>query len=90
LQYFGCVNTTVPNDTVQQQFIKNDRMLYKKNEVFRFVKDFADFEPLSTGEIFAFDGEEPLVAGNNECIIFPRPDVPVGGEVCLIGLFMGK
>jgi succinylglutamate desuccinylase len=88
LQYFGCVDTTVPYDSVRQQFIKNDRMLYKKNESFRFVKDFADFEPLHAGEAFAFDGDEPLVAGKNECIIFPRPNVPVSGEVCLIGLFM--
>ncbi len=88
LQYFGVVDTKVPNDTVLQQFIKNDRMLYKKNENLRFVKDFADFEPLPAGEVFAFDGDEALVAGKNECIIFPRPNVPVGGEVCLIGLFM--
>lgn len=63
-------------------------MIYKKNAEFKFVKDFKDFEPLPEGQTFAFDGDEPLVAGKNECIIFPRPDVPVGGEVCLIGTFI--
>lgn len=86
LQYFGNIDAIVPEDHVVQQFIKNDRMLYKKNEVFRFVKEFKDFESLPENEPFAFDGEEAYIAGKNECIIFPRPDVPVGGEVCLIGI----
>jgi len=85
LQYFGNIDIIIPYDNVARQFIKNDRMLYKKNDAFRFVKDFKDFEPLPTNEPFAFDGDEPLIAGENECIFFPRPNVPVGGEVCLIG-----
>lgn len=86
LQYFGNIDMVVPYDNVSQQFIKNDRMLYKKNDVFRFVKDFKDFESLPANEPFAFDGNEPLIAGKNECIFFPRPNVPAGGEVCLIGI----
>ncbi|MES2216393.1 MAG: succinylglutamate desuccinylase/aspartoacylase family protein [Patescibacteria group bacterium] len=86
LYYFGNIDQIVPFDTVKQQVIKNDRMLYKKNDNFRFVKDFKDFEPLPVGQPFAFDGDEPLSANPDECIIFPRPNVPVGGEVCLIGL----
>ncbi len=86
LQYFENIEPTTPYDNVVQQIIKNDRMLYKKNENFKFVKDFKDFEPLPSGKAFAFDGDEPLIAGENECIIFPRPDVPIGGEVCLIGI----
>ena len=86
LQYFDNIDTVVPFDNVAQQFIKNDRMLYKKNDKFGFVKDFKDFEPLPANEPFAFDGDELLIAGQNECIIFPRPNVPVGGEVCLIGI----
>lgn len=85
LQYFGNIDTSVPYDNVAHKFIKSDRMLYKKNDAFRFVKDFKDFEPLPANEPFAFDGDEPLIAGENECIFFPRPNVPVGGEVCLIG-----
>ncbi len=86
LQYFENIDAVVPYDNVTQQIIKNDRMLYKKNEVFRFVKDFKDFESLPANEPFAFDGDEPLIAGENECIFFPRPNVPIGGEVCLIGI----
>ena len=86
LQYFGSIDTLAPYDAVPQRFIKNDRMLYKKSDNFRFVKDFKDFESLLPNEPFAFDGEEPLIAGNNECIFFPRPNVPIGGEVCLIGI----
>ena len=86
LQYFGNIDTEVPYDNLKQQFIKNDRMLYKKNEAFRFVKDFKDFEPLPSNKPFAYDGDEPLIAGENECIFFPRPNVPIGGEVCLIGI----
>lgn len=86
LQYFENIEQRIPYDNVPQQLIKNDRMLYKKNENFRFIKEFMDFEPLPAGAIFAYDGDDALVAGENECIIFPRPNVPVGGEVCLIGI----
>ena len=88
LQYFGNIDMVIPNDNIKQQVIKNERMYYKKNLEFKFVKDFKDFEVLPAGKPFAFDGEESLIAGENECIIFPRPNVPAGGEVCLIGSFI--
>ena len=85
LQYFGNIDPIVSYDSVERQFIGNDRMLYKKTNDFRFVKDFKDFEPLPEGKPFAFDGDEALLAGKDECIIFPRPHVAIGGEVCVIG-----
>lgn len=84
MQYFGCIDASVEYDSIAQKHITASRIIYKKNEPFRFVKNFLDFEPLPVGQPFAFQGNEPEIAGENECILFPRPNEPVGGEVCII------
>ncbi len=87
LQYFGCVDNQVEFSNIQQKLFKVKRMVYKKTKDFKFIKDFVDFELLPTDKAFAIDGTEEYVASTNEAIIFPRPDVPINGEVCIIGEF---
>lgn len=84
LRYFGCVDREVENTPVKKKFIQAEKVIYKQNEEFAFVKEFKDFEKLLSDELFAFDGKTPIFAGKNDLIVFPRPNVPVGGEVCII------
>lgn len=87
LQYFECIDKKVEYSDVKQRFFKVKRMIHKKTESFKFVKNFKDFEKLPVDEVFALDGTASHVASDNEYIIFPRPDVAVGDEVCIIGSF---
>ena len=86
LQYFAVIDPVVDYDKVIQKEYRIDRLLYKMSSNFRFAKNIKDFEMLSSNQPFAYDGGTPLVAGDKEYIIFPRPDVEIGGEVCIIAL----
>lgn len=86
LQHFGCIEEVVKNDSIMQKKMRAVKMLQKKSKGFRFVKKFKDFEPLSAGKVFAYDGAIAHKARAGERIIFPRPNVPVGGEVCIIAV----
>ncbi len=87
LQYFGCVETTIPYSQVEQKYLDVKEVIYKRTEGFKFSKKFKDFEGLPTGEPFLFDGDVSRTAEEGECIIFPRPDVAIGGEAGIIGKF---
>ncbi len=85
LQYFGCIDDVVKKDDVKQLYLKANRMIFKKTSAFRFVRNFKDFEKLPYGKIFATDGKDiSYRAGKSEHIMFPRPQVKIGGEVCII------
>lgn len=89
LQYFNCTDKKVEYVSCTQKYVSVKRILYKKTSGFRFTKEFKDFEILPVGKAFAIDGEVQHVAVKNECILFPRPTVKVGEEVCIIGEFKG-
>lgn len=88
LYYFGCIENKVEYSSREQSYIRVKRMVYKKTSKFKFIKEFKDFEKLPTNRVFAFDGDVRLKASKNECILFPRPNVKVGEEVCIIGEFV--
>jgi succinylglutamate desuccinylase len=58
---------------------------YKKTNIFRFAKDFLDFEFLPTGQPFAWDGNTTYIAKPGECIVFPRPNSAVGEPAFILG-----
>ncbi|MES2213870.1 MAG: succinylglutamate desuccinylase/aspartoacylase family protein [Patescibacteria group bacterium] len=89
LQHFKCIENKIKYSPVEQRIVRVKRMLYKQTTKFRFVKEFKDFERLSGGRVFATDGALKLKASQGECMLFPRPGVKVGEEVCVIGEFLG-
>ncbi|HMB66313.1 MAG TPA: succinylglutamate desuccinylase/aspartoacylase family protein [Patescibacteria group bacterium] len=89
LEYFGAVkNEAGEYNKRPQRSVQVVRAVKKKTEDFGFVKDFADFKKLTPGEVFAWDGEEKYVAGEDECIIFPDSDQKIGDEVFVLGRFV--
>jgi succinylglutamate desuccinylase len=84
LQYFGSIDRKVAHSSSSQTFIRVKRMILKKSNKFRFVKNFKDFERLKQGSPFAYDGETAYKAAKNECILFPRPKGKIGSEACII------
>ncbi len=60
-----------------------DRAVYRKTQRVTFLKEFKNFEELAPGQVFAIDGEEKLIAGENEFILFPRSEAEK--EIALIG-----
>ncbi len=87
LYYFGCIEKKVEYSSVKQQYLSVKKMIYKKTDEFKFVKSFKDFERLPAKKVFATDGKTKHTAIKNECILFPRPDVKIGGEAGIIGEF---
>ena len=48
-------------------------------------REFADFEALSEGELIGNDGEKPVYAPKNTCIIFCRKRDEPGEEAFILG-----
>ncbi len=85
LQYYGCISKNIPYSQRQQKKIEAKKAVFKITNDFYFTKKFADFEILVPGEVFARDGKQAYIAGENECIIFPHPETAIGEEVFVIG-----
>lgn len=85
LTYFGAIDEVVSMNTDSQKIIKIDKIVTKQTDNFSFVKEFNDFDSLLEGEVFAVDGSIHHIAESNQCIIFPRPNKPVGGDVFILG-----
>lgn len=85
LQYFGCVEQLKPIVRRPQKLIVAQSSVLKKSKDFKFTKPWKSFDRLASGEVFARDGDIEYIAKSNECIIFPRPDAPIGSEVFAIG-----
>ncbi len=85
LQHFGNIDEVEPFSAVAQRRVKAERMIKKMTDSFKFSREYKDFERLADGEIFATDGDITHMAGEGECIIFPRVTVAIGGEACIIG-----
>ena len=87
LQHFGCIDVCVEDYALSQDHVKVTKLVKKQTESFTFSDNFYDFEVLPTDRPFIIDGEE-LFANPGEVIMFPRPDVAVGEEVCIVGEFI--
>ncbi len=86
LSYFGCIDEVVEKKKlIEQKRVRAKKILYKQTENFVFTKNFVDFEALPTDQPFIIDGLHKEIATTGDIIMFPRADVPVGGEVCIIG-----
>ncbi len=84
LSLFGAINNQVTLNDLPQRVIQIDKIVTKKTNDFYFVKEFNDFDTLTAGEVFAKDGEIEYIADKNQCIIFPRPNKPIGGDVFIL------
>ncbi|MEK7518876.1 MAG: succinylglutamate desuccinylase/aspartoacylase family protein, partial [Patescibacteria group bacterium] len=80
LRYYGCIEGDVPTPTQTPKYVHIVRSVLKQTNALSFAKDFADFEALPEGDVFAKDGDTEYRAGKGECIIFPRPEKEIGGE----------
>ncbi len=87
LRFFGCIAGSIPAPKQTPKYVHITRAVLKQTNGLSFTKDFADFEALPEGEVFAKDGDTEYRAGKGECIIFPRPQKEIGGEAFLIGKF---
>lgn len=88
LNYFGAISKQVEYSKKSQKIVKVYKAAKKKSENFSFVKDFADFEELPAGEVFAQDEETEYIAGEGECIIFPNSNKKIGDEVFVLGKYL--
>jgi succinylglutamate desuccinylase len=86
LAYFGVIPEleAAPN-SARKKLVRVYRVGHKKSEDVSFLRDYADFEPLAAGEVFARDGDIEYKANAGDCIIFPHANGPVGSEIFLIG-----
>lgn len=83
---FGLRHVSAPsNFDGEPRFIRALRSIIRRSEDLRFGREFRTFEALKPGELILTDGGRRYVAGTDEVIIFPRPEHPVGTEVCIIG-----
>jgi succinylglutamate desuccinylase len=89
LAHFGVIEDVITSPSpITQTFVTVKKLIKKQTEQFSFSKDFKDFELLPTDSPFITDGDTEVYAEENEVILFPRADVPVGEEVCIIGEFV--
>lgn len=90
LSYFGVIDDRIAYDTHEQKYFRVKKLHKKQTDGFRFTEQFHDFELLPTNRPFIIDGNTEITASINEAIMFPRADVPVGEEVCIVGEFLKK
>jgi succinylglutamate desuccinylase len=84
LSYFGSITTQTSVELVPKRFVRAEKIIYKKTERFKFIKEFHDFELLEEGMVFANDDNISYSAEKDECIIFARPHAILGTEACII------
>jgi succinylglutamate desuccinylase len=85
LSYYKAIDRETNYYNKPGKIIKVFRAIKKKTADLEFIKQFADFEELPAGEVFARDGEEEYVAGKGEYIIFPDSKKGVGEEAFILG-----
>jgi succinylglutamate desuccinylase len=85
LQYFEVISSQVSYDDYEKRIIEAVEIIKKESDDFKFNREFKEFEKLVSGEEIATDGEKKYIAKENQVIIFPRPNNPIGVEVCIIG-----
>lgn len=84
LHYGLLVGEEVPIN-IAQRHVAVHRLHRRQSEHWVLKKEYADFEPLVAGEVFAEDGNDTLVAAQGECIVFARQGAPIGSEAFVLG-----
>lgn len=74
--------------TVDQKHLEVYKAVIRENEKYSLARSFKDFEILSEGEDIAVDGERVYKAKEGDCIIFARPNAPIGGEAFILGRYL--
>ncbi len=87
LDYYEMFEYSYPNPT-PKKYVSIERSIIKRSNNLSFSKIFKNFEMLPEGRIYAKDGSISFVSNKKECIIFLRPQVPVGGEAAIIGRYL--
>lgn len=85
LRYFGITPGAAPEVRSDQTYVRAYKEAKRRTNSLAFSKPFADFERLTSGEVFARDGEETYVAEEGDLIIFPRADAAIGAEAFILG-----
>jgi succinylglutamate desuccinylase len=85
LRYTNNIEGEPSRTSVEQRHIHVHTVGHKDERDVIFSRDYADFEALRPGEIFAKQGDTDHVAGSGDCIIFPRPNVVNGAEIFILG-----
>jgi succinylglutamate desuccinylase len=85
LEHFELINPSVGSGMRSQKLIKVYKVGHAETGHVEFSKDYADFEQLVEGEVFAKDGDVEYRAEAGDCIIFPRPNAKPGAEAFILG-----
>lgn len=85
LYYFGLIDQVIPYSSQRQRRINVYNIACKRTAALSFSREFSDFEQLEMGKIFARDGEIEYRGAEGDCIIFPRPNGPLGSEAFILG-----
>jgi len=70
----------------QPMLIRTTRGLCRQSSSFAFAPNIFPMKPMAEGQIIAEDGCQSYLAKEGEVVIFPRPNVPIGNNACLIGI----
>jgi succinylglutamate desuccinylase len=81
----ACGHITGSLSKSKKTYIKMNEIYFTKTFDFRLVRDFADFEAISAGQIIGIDGEEEIRAKNDGIILFARNRSMIGDEAFLLG-----
>lgn len=85
LGYFEIISTVPKSAGRKQSRIQVNRFIKKTSKQFKFDQEYQNFDQLVPNKIFATDGRLTHKAGQNEFIIFPRPNTEIGHEATVIG-----
>lgn len=84
LKYFGMIDSDVEFSKNKKLHLKVKYAVIKTSEKFKMEKGFKNFQKLQEGQLLAIDDNSEYLAKDDEYIIFPKPDAPLGHEVFLI------
>lgn len=84
LSHYGAISEIIESAQRSQKHYKVKAMHKKYSETFAFSKTFLDFEVLPVDKPFIIDGSVSVTAELGDIIMFPRPDVSIGEEVCIV------
>ncbi|MGE5540909.1 MAG: succinylglutamate desuccinylase/aspartoacylase family protein [Bacillota bacterium] len=84
LETMGIRKSTVSQPCISQRLMRVYRSVDQTETPIRFSREYADFEALTAGEVFARAGETEYTAAAGDCILFPRPAAPVGYDAFIL------
>ena len=80
LQYFDMVEQRFENNQIEQKLMRAVGMHKRKNEKFSFEDKYKTFSFIKKGTHFCTDGEEKLIAQEDQYLLFPRDNDAIGVE----------